>query len=90
MYWQQDSRYGKGGYWHCAVKAREYARERYRTRGRDTKLRQARERYDADPVFRIEKRLHDDARRRRQRLDARRARFATEQGGSVGALPLER
>lgn len=77
-YWQKDNRTASGGRWYCAVTARERQRVRYYERYRDKKNARARERYDIDPIFRIEKRLHDDARRRRERIERRRAALATD------------
>lgn len=65
--WRKDLRWPSGGYWRCAVKKRlhdEAHSEKKRTRQRD--------RYDADPVHRIEKNLHDHARRRAQTLARKR------------------
>lgn len=66
------------GHWRCRVKHREQMRRRRATNRAYVEREQAkaRERYNADPVFRITKRLHDDAHARakatvrmRQRLE---------------------
>lgn len=65
-YWQKDTRTCRaGGYWRCSVKHREKALARY----------------DRDPVHRIGKQLHDQARKRRATLTRRRA--------TLGALQIE-
>ena len=79
-YWQTDRRMLAGGWWQCAVGKREASRATD-TKRRAVKTERQRERYDRDPIYRIEKRLHDDARRRRERLERRRARFATDREG---------
>lgn len=71
-YWQAD------GYWRCAVKKRAVARRVDQAR-RDVKTARQRERYDADPVYRIEKRLRDDARMRAATLKRKKE--------AHGALP---
>ena len=72
-YWQADKRTKDGGYWYCAVTTRERQRQRYAdANSRAKKLAQMRARYDTDYIFRIGKRLHDDARRRGERLKLRR------------------
>ena len=64
-YWQKDSRTKAGGWWECAVKRR--ARER--------------ERYDRDPVHRIEKILRASRDKRVRTLERRRADFVSDYGG---------
>ena len=80
-YWQADRRLRAGGWWECPVKRRQVSRAGYHARYRAKKLQQQRDRYDSDPIYRIEKRLNDDARKRRQRLDARRAIHVSDDGG---------
>lgn len=76
MLWSRDTRYRAGGFWHCGVKARErFARWYANPENADSCNRQRRERYDADPVHRISKRLHDDATRRAATLKRRRDRL---------------
>ena len=65
MYWTRSSRYRAGGFWHCAVRHRDRIRDRY----------------DSDPVHRIEKNLRNDALKRRQKLERRRAAFVSDYGG---------
>ena len=77
-YWKKDSGMAAGGWWQCAVQARAQERERYHARHRERKLQQQRERYDSDPFYRIEKNLHDHARRRRETITRRRI-LVTEQ-----------
>ena len=55
-YWQKDRRLKAGGWWECSIK----------------RTQRERDRYDRDPIFRIEKRLHDDARRRGDTLKRQR------------------
>jgi hypothetical protein len=69
-----------GGHWTCAVKRREKSRRVDGAR-RGIKAERQRDRYDRDPVYRIEKRLSDDARRRRQTIERRRASLVSEYGG---------
>jgi hypothetical protein len=72
-YWQKDTRLVPGGWWECSVKRR--AREL--------------DRYDRDPVHRITKNLRNDARKRRERLERRRAALLTDrEGESHRSLPL--
>lgn len=71
-YWSRDSRKTAGGWWECAVKRRERQRRVYAGPKGEKKRRQQRERYDTDPIFRISKRLHDDARKRRATIERRR------------------
>jgi hypothetical protein len=59
-YWQKDKRLRAGGHWSCAVKKRAYERDRY----------------DADPIHRIGKNLHDHARRRGDTLKRQREALA--------------
>jgi len=56
MYWHKRSDIRAGGLWRCAVRKRDV--------NRAWEMR----RYDADPAYRIGKRLHDDARNRAKRL----------------------
>ena len=79
-YWHTDRRKPAGGYWICAVKGRERSRQTYGKR-RAVKLARQRARYDNDPIHRIEKRLHDDARKRRGTIERRRAALANDHGG---------
>jgi hypothetical protein len=77
MYWHRDSRCSKaGGFWECAVTDRE----RYERR-REAKLQQVRDRYDADPIFRLGKLLHDSAHKRGVNLKRRKE--------TLGALQIE-
>jgi hypothetical protein len=62
-YWQKDAGCKAGGWWRCAEKKKACERNRY----------------DNDPIHRIEKNLHDHARRRRQTIDRRRADLVNEQ-----------
>lgn len=72
-YWQKDARLKAGGFWECRVKRRAYTRSRYMDpEFRERACRQKRDRYDNDPVYRITKRLTDDARARRRRLNERK------------------
>jgi hypothetical protein len=64
-YWQKDARLPKGGWWECSVRRRQYQRDRY----------------DNDPIHRIEKNLKGDARKRRQTIERRRAALASDHGG---------
>lgn len=68
MLWKNDPTCRAGGHWTCRVRKREIDREWQRRR------------YDADPVFRIEKNLHDHARRRRLTLERRRALLQKTEG----------
>jgi len=77
MLFKKDRRYTAGGFHACAVANRERCRVYY-TANSDRIRQRARDRYDDDPVFRIEKRLADDARSRRKTIERRR----------LGALPL--
>lgn len=80
-YWQPDKRMAAGGWWECAVRRRELQRERYHSRYAPKKLAQQRDRYDNDPIYRITKRLHDDARRRRAAIERRRAALEVDTEG---------
>ena len=64
-YWQKDKRLKAGGWWECPVKRRRVARDRY----------------DTNVIYRIEKRLNDDRRRRRQRIEVRRLALANDREG---------
>jgi hypothetical protein len=66
-YWEKDSRCKAGGWWQCAVKKRQRERDWY----------------DRDPIHRITKNLRNDALKRRQRLERRRAQ-ATDLGATSG------
>lgn len=79
-YWQRDSKMTAGGWWRCAVTKREAMRDYYETHG-DRKLARQRDRYDRDPVYRIEKRLKQNACDRRKTIERRRAAIATDRGG---------
>lgn len=87
MYWQADRKRKAGGWWLCAVKRRKLARDRYHDRHRAQKLQRQRERYDSDPIYRIEKRLKDDARKRRATIVRRRAALRADTSGCVTAAP---
>lgn len=63
MYWQKDKRLRAGGRWICGAVRRAQSAARYAVVSDETRARW-RQRYDTDPVFRIEK-LMADARRRR-------------------------
>lgn len=76
-YWHRDPRLLKGGSWRCRVRKREVDAAHS-----DAKNARMRERYDTDPVYRIEKNLHDHARRRKQTLARRRAAPAPDHGGT--------
>lgn len=58
-WWNRDLRWPAGGYWRnqCAIKERQRQRDRY----------------DNDPIWRIEKNLKNDALKRRQTIERRRA-----------------
>ena len=71
-YWYKDARKTKGGYWVCSVRKREHARKTDTAR-RAVKTARQRDRYDRDPIYRIEKNLSDTARRRRLTIERRRA-----------------
>lgn len=75
-YWHRDRRHSANGYWRCPV-----AKHDHWQRHRERKVAQQRERYDLDPIFRIEKRLRDDRRDRANTLKRRRE--------THGSLPLE-
>src|SRR5262249_55467790 len=62
MHRNRDPRYRAGFFWRCGV----------------LKNQKARNRYDNDPIYRISKRLRDDARARRKRLEAAKARYVAE------------
>lgn len=68
-----------GGFWRCAVRKRATSR-RVDSARRDAKNQKTRERYDTNPVYRIEKLLHDSARKRRATLERRHAAHAREEG----------
>lgn len=76
MYWHRDRRLLNDGSWRCHVRKRELA-DSYR----ELKNGRQRERYDLDPVYRIEKNLRDHARRRKQTIARRRAALANNHGG---------
>lgn len=61
--WRTDSRYLAGGYTVCAVRERERARDYYELH-RERICQNRQDRYDADPIHRIGKRLADDRRKR--------------------------
>lgn len=60
--------------WWCALKTRERNAATYK-QNREQTLARLRERYDTDPVYRIGKRLADDARQRQRRLANREERL---------------
>lgn len=79
-YWQKDKRNSKGGWWECPVRRRAHNAARYTNDERRERINaQKRDRYDADPIHRISKRLHDDARKRRETIERRKAAL-TEEG----------
>lgn len=78
MSWGRDSRYTAGGFWRCRVVKNERLRVYYDQR-REAICKQRRDRYDNDPVHRIEKLMHDGKRNRRQSIERRRQ--------AHGALP---
>ena len=69
-----------GGWWRCAVNKRELSRRTDEAR-RDMKAERQRDRYDTDPIYRIEKNLRVAAYKRRVRLERRRADLASDYGG---------
>jgi hypothetical protein len=79
-----------GGWWQCRIRKLEASRRTDQAR-RDVKVARQRARYDADPIYRIEKVLHDSARRRRATLERRRAALLTDrEGDSHSSLPPAR
>jgi hypothetical protein len=80
-YWNPDRAMRAGGHWRCAVKKREQQRATDKAR-RETKLQRRRDKYDTDPVWRIERLLKTAAERRRATLKRRRETLH-------GALPAE-
>jgi hypothetical protein len=82
-YWQIDKRMVAGGWWRCAVRKRASSRVTDAARA-TVKNQRTRDRYDADPVYRIGKNLHDNARRRRQTIERQRAAIATDLGATSG------
>ena len=80
MYWHKKKDMRAGGLWRCLVRKREvdiaYRRTRKGTaatqRSRPRDAQQKRARYDADPVYRIGKNLHDGSRKRRQTIERKR------------------
>jgi hypothetical protein len=77
--WTTDKRMVPGGWWQCPVRRRENS-ARSDLKRRDLKIAQQRERYDADPVYRIGKNLHDHARKRRDTIERRRVALASDEG----------
>lgn len=74
MLFTKDSRYRAGGYYRCRAKHREGCQKRRDNAETYARyLQQQRDRYDNDPVYRISKRLMDDARSRRKTIERRRA-----------------
>jgi hypothetical protein len=61
--WMPDVRYLAGGWWRCRVKHRDNERDRY----------------DRDPVHRIEKLMKKNMKDRRDRLERRIAAFRAEE-----------
>lgn len=75
-YWQRDVRKTAGGRWECRVKRQAYNRTRSTNpERRDAITQRRRDKYDADPVFRLGKLLHDGRRRRLESLTRRREAF---------------
>jgi hypothetical protein len=64
-YWQKDKRLEAGGWWECPEKRRRLQRDRY----------------DLDPIYRIEKNLHDSKRKRRVTIERRRSAHVNDLGG---------
>lgn len=62
VHWVKDDRYRAGGFWRCTVNTNA----------------QKRDRYDRDPIYRIEKNLHDYARKRRATLERQRLALSEE------------
>lgn len=71
MYWNRDRRYRDGGFWRCAVKKRAQNAVHYEE-ANERILQASRDRYDADPVYRIGKLLANSRRNRRKLLQRRR------------------
>jgi hypothetical protein len=70
-YWNADPRYRLGGFYRCPVKARGHAMRRY----------------DEKPVYRIEKKLKANARKRRENIERLRAALLTDrEGESAGKV----
>lgn len=76
MYWHKRIDRKSGGLWRCGVRKREVQRAYSQTEARaaseenhrEKKLQRQRDRYDADPLYRIGKNLRDHARRRAQTI----------------------
>jgi hypothetical protein len=79
-YWQRDVRLTAGGYWRCAVKKRAQARLTDGER-RDVKVQRQRDRYDADPIYRIGKLLSTNAVKRRKGIERRREALLSDREG---------
>lgn len=75
MYWNRDPRRRKGGYWRC-TEARRVNDERHGP-GQAARKRQ---RYDADPVYRLTKNISRNARRRALTLQRHRDRLELMRG----------
>lgn len=71
MLWSKDSRYRADGFWRCAVKNSARMAAWYAANG-DRIRSSARDHYDADPIYRIEKILATGKRRRAKTLKRRR------------------
>ena len=65
-YWQKDKRIKAGGFWECSVKRNQWSRDRY----------------DRDPIFRIERQMQVARYQRAQTLKRQREALS-------GSLPHE-
>lgn len=78
MSWNRDVRGRMGGFWRCAIKRRAYERNKratdpaYAARVRKQHNEWQTKKYDADPLWRIGRRLREDAYTRSQRLEQTR------------------
>ena len=71
MLWAKDTRYRAGGFWRCAVKNCERGIAYYEA-NTDRILAGLRDKYDADPIYRIGKILANGKRKRGETLKRRR------------------
>lgn len=76
MLFRKDSRYRRGGFYYCRIKNLQRCRASYE-KNRETRLAKKRQRYDTDPIHRIEKRLADDRRSRQKTVKRRRERLGS-------------
>jgi hypothetical protein len=68
--------------WRCAVKNSAHARDHYE-RNTERVCKRERDRYDADPFYRIPKLLQNAAHKRKQTLAAARARMEAERHSAL-------